>query len=155
MFDIRIICDKSETERITQALSGAFTLGYIRSTATRDGQRVRLYATADHTTDTNAWPTPDEAYASAPSILREIGWIGGTAADKPLGTCLDREFFLRKAAVLDRIALADEHDGFRGDAPDIALEAARRLMGLDNGPIVICDPRAYVRQQYARWAKNQ
>ncbi|MGW1553795.1 hypothetical protein ACWCQX_45450, partial [Streptomyces sp. NPDC002346] len=60
----------------------------------------------------------------------------------------------RKAAVLDRIALADERAGSPGDASEVATEAARHLMDLDD-TTVICDPRHYARQQYAHWAKHQ
>ncbi|MEV6104267.1 hypothetical protein AB0M28_06060 [Streptomyces sp. NPDC051940] len=93
MFDIRIICDPPDAERITQTLTGAFTLGYVRQVVTR-----------------------------------EIGWIAHTATDKPFGESLPREFFLRKAAVLDRIAIADATDGYLSDAPDLAVQAARRLL---------------------------
>lgn len=100
------------------------------------------------------WPTPEAAYALAPSVIREIGWTAQTASDKPFGTALGREFWLRKAAVLDRIALADNREGVLGDASEVATEAARRLMDLD-ATTAICDPRHYVRQQYTHWVKRQ
>ncbi|MET8183364.1 hypothetical protein [Streptomyces sp. NPDC005336] len=65
-----------------------------------------------------------------------------------------REFWLRKAALLDRIALSDEADGITSDAADLATRAAQRLMDLDDTDAT-CDPRHYVRQQYAHWAKHQ
>ncbi|MER7805856.1 hypothetical protein [Streptomyces sp900116325] len=99
-------------------------------------------------------PTPETAYGLAPSIIREIGWTAQTVAAKPFGTALGREFWLRKAAVLDRIALADEREGVPGDASEVATEAARRLMDLDD-TAVICDPRHYVRQQYTHWKHLQ
>ncbi|MEU9357444.1 hypothetical protein AB0D35_04895 [Streptomyces sp. NPDC048301] len=102
-------------------------------------------------TDTEHWPTPDTAYAKAPSIVREIGWTAQAAADKPFGTTLGREFWLRKAALLDRIALAEEAEG---QGHDVAEHAAERLMELDS-PDTVCDPRHYVRQQYALWADEQ
>ncbi|WP_241518616.1 hypothetical protein [Streptomyces sp. CB03238] len=74
---------------------------------------------------------PDEAYAKAPSIISEIGWTAQKAADRPFGTTLGREFWLRKAAVLDRIALADEADGLHSDAGEVAMEAARYLVETD------------------------
>ncbi|MBA4861734.1 hypothetical protein H1V43_10115 [Streptomyces sp. PSKA54] len=154
MFEIRIICDPHEADSITHTLAEAFTTGPVRQHATRDGKRTRLYVTADHRPKPEPWPTPDEAYALAPSIIREIGWTARAAAEKPFGTRLPRDFWLRKAAVLDRIALKDEADGFTGDAADVATVAAQRLMDLDDVG-VICDPRHYVRQQYAQWAKNQ
>ncbi|MER6911132.1 hypothetical protein ABT354_05590 [Streptomyces sp. NPDC000594] len=47
-FDIRIICDHHDTERVTAALADAFTTGTPRTYPTRDGMRTRLYLTADH-----------------------------------------------------------------------------------------------------------
>ncbi|MFJ3141499.1 hypothetical protein ACIPJM_03420 [Streptomyces halstedii] len=110
----------------------------------------------DMSTDTERWPTPDAAYAKAPGIVREIGWTAQAAADKPLGTTLGREFWLRKAALLDRIALAEEAEGRSRDVTGAAEHAAARLMDVDDDDTdVICDPRHYVRQQYALWADEQ
>lgn len=50
-----------------------------------------------------------------------------------------REFWLRKAALLDRIALSDEADGITSDAADLATRAAQRLMDLDDTDAT-CDP---------------
>ncbi|MHA5052063.1 hypothetical protein [Streptomyces sp. SD15] len=154
MFEIRVICDPADSDRVSTALSESFATETVRQYPTRDGQRARLYVTADHHAEPEPWPAPEEAYALAPSIIREIGWTAEQAANKPFGSELPRDFWLRKAAVLDRIALKDEDDGFPGDAAEVATEAARRLMDLDDAA-VICDPRHYVRQQYGRWAKNQ
>jgi hypothetical protein len=153
VFEIRIICDPGESDRISQALSQAFTTGSPRQHPTRDGKRLRLYVTADHRPEPELWPAPEEAYALAPSIISEIGWTARTAADKPVYNGVDREFWLRKAAVLDRIALCQEADHIPSDAADLAAKAAHRLMDLDDvhGS---CDPRGYVRQQYSNWAKN-
>ncbi|XXZ49613.1 hypothetical protein AAGT00_14705 [Streptomyces cavourensis] len=118
------------------------------------------------------WPTPEAAYALAPSIVREIGWTARTAVDKPFGVPLGREFWLRKAALLDRIALQDDATGFSGGAAHAATEAARCLLGIDhaaglgpggyaNGPYPpdhpdsTHHPRGYVRQEYALWVSNQ
>jgi hypothetical protein len=114
----------------------------------------QLHPSTEHRPEPSEWPTPETAYVLAPSVIREIGWTAQSAADKPFGTALGREFWLRKAAVLDRIALADERAGTLSDASEVATEAARRLMDLDD-TTVICDPRHYVRQQYTHWAKNQ
>ncbi|MGW1031637.1 hypothetical protein ACWD4Z_05525 [Streptomyces antibioticus] len=158
MFEIRIICDPADTDRVSTALSATFTTGAVRQHPARDGKRQRLYVTADHRPEPEPepepWPAPEEAYALAPSIISEIGWTARTATDRPLYDGTGREFWLRKAAVLDRIALSDEADSFTSDAADLATRAARRLMELDD-TAVICDPRHYVRQQYAAWAKNQ
>ncbi|MFJ1651749.1 hypothetical protein ACIOC2_10090 [Streptomyces sp. NPDC088337] len=163
MFEIRVIIDPADADRVTAALSAAFDTGPARQYPTRDGRRTRLYVTADHRPEPGPWPTPDEAYALAPSIIREIGWTAQTAADKPFGESLDREYWLRKAALLDRIALRDEADGATGDAIEVATEAARRLITFDRAgeggyhgapywpehPATTADPRGYVRQEYA------
>lgn len=47
MFDLRIICDPDDTDRITETLATALTIGTPRAYPTRDGMRVRLYLTAD------------------------------------------------------------------------------------------------------------
>ncbi|MFD7697523.1 hypothetical protein [Streptomyces sp. NPDC059805] len=168
MFEIRVICAPADTGRITAALSGAFAAGAVRTYPTRDGARTRLYVTADHRPEPGPWPTPDEAYALAPSLIREIGWAARTAADRPFGENLGREFWLRKAALLDRIALRAEEDGTPGDADEVATEAACRLIEHDREgegdyhgapywpehPATAADPRGYVRQEYAHWAKN-
>ncbi|MGI5139951.1 hypothetical protein [Streptomyces sp. CA-106110] len=154
MFEIRVICDLTDADRVSAALSEAFTTGTARQHPARDGQRTRLYITADHRPEPESCPTPEEAYALAPSIISEIGWTARTATDRPFYDELHREFWLRKAALLDRIALPDEADSATGDAADLATRAAQRLMDLDVTAL-ICEPRHYVRRQYAAWAKNQ
>ncbi|MGW1801899.1 hypothetical protein ACWCQN_39820 [Streptomyces sp. NPDC001984] len=154
MFEIRVICDPADIDRISRALAAAFDTGSARQYPSRDGKRRRLYVTADHRPEPEAWPTPEEAYTLALSIVSEIGWTARTAADRPFYGGLNREFWLRKAALLDRIALSDEADSVTSDAADLASRAGQRLVELDD-TAVICDPRHYVRQQYAHWAKNQ
>jgi hypothetical protein len=153
VFEIRVICDPADTDTITQTLAAAFTTGPVRQHPTRDGSRTRLYITADHRPGADQ-PTPQEAYALAPSIISEIGWVTEEATGRPTFALLGREFWLRKAAVLDRIALQDETENVTTDAADIARQAAARLIELDRATTVH-DPRAYVRQQYAHWIKNQ
>ncbi|MFC3577875.1 hypothetical protein ACFOZ0_32385 [Streptomyces yaanensis] len=168
MFEIRVICDPADTERVTTALNGMFATGAVRQYPTRDGERTRLYFTADHRPELGPWPTPEEAYVLAPSMVSEIGWTAQTAADKPFGEDLDREYWLRKAALLDRIALQGETDGFHGDACEAATEAALQLVAFDlagegdyfgapywpDCPTTAAEPRGYVRQEYAYWVKN-
>ncbi|MEU6011976.1 hypothetical protein [Streptomyces sp. NPDC047453] len=160
MFEIRVIGDPADIERVSRALAAAFDTGSARQYPTRDGERARLYITADHrpvpesSSTATHWPAPEEAYALAPSIVSEIGWTARTAADRPFYDGLNREFWLRKAGLLDRIALSDEGESVTSDAADLATRAAQRLMELDD-TVVICDPRHYVRQQYAAWAKNR
>ncbi|MER6612693.1 hypothetical protein [Streptomyces xantholiticus] len=100
------------------------------------------------------WPTPEEAYATAPCITSEIGWTAYHAVGRPTGALLGREFWLRKAAVLDRIALGDDVESEFGDACEAATDAARRLLDIDQAED-ITDLRGYVRQQYAVWCTNQ
>ncbi|MYS07432.1 hypothetical protein GTW71_13540 [Streptomyces sp. SID6041] len=97
------------------------------------------------------WPKPKQAYAEAPSITREFGWVARTATQRPFGTEPTREFWLRKAALLDRIALTDNTPN---GADEAARRAARHLMDIDDAA-VICNPRHYVRQQYAHWNNHQ
>ncbi|WP_318209850.1 hypothetical protein [Streptomyces sp. SJL17-1] len=151
MFEIRIICDPDDTDRVIDTLSSAFTTWSTHRVATRDGDRNRIYLSADHRpATTEEWPTPEQAYATAPSIISEIGWVARTAGDRPFGTETSREFWLRKAALLDRIALGDHVAPPISDATEDADRAARRLMEFDS-TAVICDPRHYARQQYTRW----
>ncbi|MCX5604925.1 hypothetical protein OOK29_43060 [Streptomyces phaeochromogenes] len=98
------------------------------------------------------WPTAGQAYADAPSILDEIGWTARTLAARECFTALDQEFYLRKAALLDRIALLDEPDT-PGDVTGTAVAAALYLIDADRADVT-GDPRAYVRRQYAYWARN-
>ncbi|MFJ6794375.1 hypothetical protein [Streptomyces sp. NPDC091268] len=169
MFEIRVICTPTEAPDITKALSGAFTTGPVRQHPTRDGDRVRLYVTAEQ--QPGHWPAPETAYAKAPSIISEIGWTARGSRDCLHGFQV-REFWLRKAALLDRIALDDERHGATGDAAPLAVEAARRLIELDDSaglgpsgyadgpytpdhPESVRDPRGYVRQEYAIWVGKQ
>ncbi|MFK0279937.1 hypothetical protein ACIQVL_05610 [Streptomyces sp. NPDC090499] len=54
MFEIRVICDPGDADRISQTLTSAFRTGTPRTCPTRDGMRTRLYVTADHHPDTAA-----------------------------------------------------------------------------------------------------
>ncbi|MGW0943783.1 hypothetical protein ACWD4O_14710 [Streptomyces sp. NPDC002623] len=147
MFEIRIICDPADSDRITDVLETAFKAGRVTVFATADGKRQRLYLDADHA---DVWPDPEQAYANAPSIHSELDWVARTLGTAECYTALKREYYLRKAAVLDRIALTDGAD-HRDD--DTAHVAAKFLVELDDAH-ADCEPRAYVRQQYALWATN-
>ncbi|XUL91105.1 hypothetical protein ACQ86D_34460 [Streptomyces galilaeus] len=168
-FEIRVICAPADMARISTALGKAFQTGLFRSVTTRDRQSKRLYVTADHLPAPEPWTIPEEAYALAPSMVSEITWTTRTAREVSSGTVLEREFWVRKAALLDRIALHGETDGFHGDAGDAATEAAHRLIQFDRDgqgnyhgapywpehPATTADPRGYVRQEYAAWAKHR
>ncbi|MEV6110980.1 hypothetical protein AB0L59_00320 [Streptomyces sp. NPDC052109] len=161
MFEIRIICDPAETDRVTTALNTAFAAGTARMYPTRDGKRARLYVTADHRPAPEPFPLPDVAYVLAPSIISEIGWTARTLATTECFNKLDRDYYLRKAALLDRIALLDEPDLFNdGDARETARAAAVMLLDTDRPRLAPHlaeqaekDPRGYVRQQYTHRAR--
>ncbi|MFF8947996.1 hypothetical protein ACF09I_04325 [Streptomyces sp. NPDC014940] len=90
------------------------------------------------------WPKATQAYATAPDPSAELEWLTAT-------TERGREWWLRRAALMDRAAsgLVPGHVASSGDAFDLACH----LMAID-GTVVGCNPRAYVRQQYALWANN-
>ncbi|MEU4032944.1 hypothetical protein [Streptomyces collinus] len=106
------------------------------------------------------WPTPEQAYALAPNLIREIGWTARTARLAAGEWCSGedaREYWLRKAALLDRIALHGEADGIHdNDAAELAEAAAAHLVDTDQArtPATDADPRGYVRQEYARWIRH-
>ncbi|MBO7938145.1 hypothetical protein JTP77_019810 [Streptomyces sp. S9] len=92
--------------------------------------------------DVTPWPNATQAYATAPEPHAELMWLS-TTEDR------GREWWLRRAALTDRMAhgLTPGYTASRSNALDLAA----RLMALD-GASVGCNPRAYVRQQYALWA---
>nr|WP_011265276.1 hypothetical protein [Streptomyces sp. FQ1]AAX51381.1 unknown [Streptomyces sp. FQ1] len=114
-------------------------------------------------------PGPDEAYAGAAPLDDELADV------LALSTALlqaaragtddvadERELLLRRAALLDRLALAAPHDA---TAQSRAIREAHILMTFDvvhhcgRGPFAADSieadgaggPRAYVRQEYAAW----
>ncbi|MFI9269801.1 hypothetical protein ACIGXM_03645 [Kitasatospora sp. NPDC052896] len=126
-------------------------------------------------TDCRDFPRPEAAYADAPSIPAEISWVADQAARRPFGQTLGREFLLRKAAVVDRIALKETAmyglDDIEGTL-QVASEAALQLIEYDEkhstdrghtgpGSIRFSDPiigsgyRAYVRQEYLAWRRTE
>ncbi|MEU1704055.1 hypothetical protein ABZ478_01445 [Streptomyces sp. NPDC005706] len=156
MFEVRVICDPADTDRVIHALAAAFETGPARQYLTRDGERIRLYVTAEHRPEPNTWPAPEKAYVLAPNIISEIGWTADRARMHLDGRTVDREYWLRKAALLDRMALDDETARIHTDALAVAMNAALRLLEIDGEHSEgITDPRGYVRQEYARWSNNQ
>ncbi|MFF8402170.1 hypothetical protein ACF06P_11135 [Streptomyces sp. NPDC015684] len=140
MFEIRVICDPADTDRVTTALNAAFVTGAVREQPSRDGNRRRLYITADHRS-----PSPDvveherarnhAAYIGAPDQRTETDWL---IAQANTGRC-DPEWWLRRAALADRFHTDEQ-----------AVYVARALIAL-MGADVTDSPRDYVRRQYARW----
>lgn len=118
------------------------------------------------------FPNPCDAYSGAPSVVREIGWVADQAANARVRE-IGREYWLRKAALVDRIALSQlEERGEESavDATEIADAAALRLIECDEDPargghgpgslrfsdaLVGAGRRAYVRQQYLTWRRGR
>ncbi|GAA5216946.1 hypothetical protein [Streptomyces thinghirensis] len=117
-------------------------------------------------------PTPAEAYADAPDLCREMrevmelgairdGRRDGTVTGLALyAAAADRVFLLRRAALMDRMAVEDPGPGARGAAVKSAFELAQfdyqhpEATAGPHGPYSIeFDPsqRPYVRQEYAAW----
>ncbi|MET8981008.1 hypothetical protein ABZX85_35940 [Streptomyces sp. NPDC004539] len=110
----------------------------------------------------------DVAYAGAPSIVQEICLIAETSGDGPSDVSADREFRLRKAALLDRIALRERARSggeAAADADDAALVAAEWLIEHDvahrnlsrrgQDLVLAEDYREYVRSAYRVWVSSQ
>lgn len=105
--------------------------------------------------------TPEVAYADAPDIVTEVGWVARSV--QHLMTWLDNEdpakqearerarrfYYLRKAALLDRIALEPHPPA---DAVDLAELAARRVhrMHFPEAPAPAEECRVWVRCQYVQ-----
>ncbi|OAR24221.1 hypothetical protein A8W25_17415 [Streptomyces sp. ERV7] len=112
---------------------------------------------------------PADAYENAPEIAREIGWVADrAAAGHPVDPAVGREFWLREAALLDRIAL-QETAAYAPESAVFAIrtaqEAARRLIAFDSVHSGLscrgaelatdADRRDYVREQYRRWSLSR
>ncbi len=185
MFEIRIICAPTDTDRIVAALDKTFVAGTVTVCPAAGGKQHRLYVGADHRADpgprptpetievgSTAWPcwkTPMPPPPASPMRSRGTASTARTLTENPHGGDLDREYWLRKPALLDRIALEHQADGVRNGTDEIAAHAARQLIevdqvgeGDDSGapywpehPATLAHPRGYVRQEYAVWAENQ
>ncbi|MFJ9189346.1 hypothetical protein [Streptomyces globisporus] len=168
MFEIRIICETPDRESVVNGLRSQFNIGRVRSSFSLASGGERLYITADLPA-ANPFPTPEVAYADAPGVGYELEVTRGILTDTPLSPNLNREYWLRRAAALDRMALglAPGHDA----TPEAARDAAINLMDLDstaglgpsgyaNGPYhpdhpeSTRNPRGYIRQEFAIWHKN-
>ncbi|MGD3106279.1 hypothetical protein [Streptomyces sp. YGL11-2] len=166
MIEIRVICDNTDRNRVTAALLKSFTLSNIRSFYSNDGKRLRLYATADPRPVEAQWPTPEEAYANAPSLDDESEQIVRLLDAAEAYTERAREYDLRRAALFDRITLLPNQSPL---AAEDAEAAAYLLLDADKssdgdyrgGPYspehhaAEGNPRGYVRQEYAHWHAQQ
>ncbi|MEU2742240.1 hypothetical protein ABZ656_44860 [Streptomyces sp. NPDC007095] len=117
-------------------------------------------------------PPAHQAYANAPELRREMHQVLALGAERagrqvrPVSgpsvdaTAAERAWLLRRAALMDRMALDDPGPGPVGAAARTAEELVlhdRRHPGLVAGPhrpdAITLDPsrRPYVRQEYAAW----
>ncbi|MER5780636.1 hypothetical protein ABT104_02745 [Streptomyces mobaraensis] len=107
-------------------------------------------------------PEPATAYADAPDIISETGWVARQRPPQP-----DREFWLRKAAVFDRIALkeaASYAPEVAAPAIEAAADAALQLVHYDatheglslrgSELVTADDHREYVRRAYLAWSRS-
>ncbi len=109
---------------------------------------------------------PGDAYTDAPDFDDELAWLQAYT-DAP-GFELNREFWLRRAALLDRLALREaESYGAETTVPLIrtAEMAASGLVEYDTAHHGLSpkgadlaageDHRAYVREEYRAWSLAQ
>jgi hypothetical protein len=118
-------------------------------------------------------PVPSEAYASAPELrneMHEVLELGAARDGRRAGmvtvpptaddAAAERVYLLRRAALMDRMAVDDPGPGARGAAVRAAWELVQfdrehpEMVAGPHGPTSIeFDPsqRPYVRQEYAAW----
>ncbi|QKW07381.1 hypothetical protein HUT18_14285 [Streptomyces sp. NA04227] len=97
-----------------------------------------------------------------------MGWVLDQARGRQPGTEPNREFWLRKAALLDRVALEEEATysaQVAAKAVAVAEEAARKFVEYDVAHFGLsrrgeelstgADWREYVRQAYRAWRRAQ
>ncbi|WP_070009202.1 hypothetical protein [Streptomyces abyssalis] len=104
-----------------------------------------------NTNTTHQTEPPDDLYAQAPSIEQEIASLAGLSERHSHDKALPREFWLRKAALVDRLALAEASEyGPELAKPSIraAEAAAVQLIAYDAKH----GNREYVRQEYRLWS---
>lgn len=170
MFEIRVICEAADRESVVNGLRSQFNIGRVRRSFSLTSGGETLFITGDLPA-ANPWPTPEQVYADAPAVGYELEWARVTLMGPPLSPGLNREYRLRRAAALDRMALGLAPDFGIPVTPEDATGAAIHLMGLDraaglgpsghadgpyapNHPESTRDPRGYVRQEFAIWHKN-
>ncbi|MFF4156643.1 hypothetical protein [Streptomyces sp. NPDC001678] len=108
------------------------------------------------------------AYVDAPSIIQEICWVAKQGADGPGKVMRSRAFWVRKAALFDRIAIKEAAmyvPEVAADVVEAAALVARQLVSFDveynglslRGSELITDDdcREYVRQEYRKWRRAQ
>ncbi|MEU6555295.1 hypothetical protein ABZ915_34245 [Streptomyces sp. NPDC046915] len=121
-------------------------------------------------------PPPHEAYRNAPDLRREMHHVLALGAERdgrqtpsvtgPLvdATSAERAWLLRRAALMDRMALEDPGPGPLAAAAETAEQLVlhdRRHPDLAAGPLhpdaITLTPglRLYVRQEYAAWTATR
>ncbi|MEV6757299.1 hypothetical protein [Streptomyces sp. NPDC051214] len=111
---------------------------------------------------------PETAYADAPTIAQELCLIAEASDSHPTDVSTDREFRLRKAALLDRLALQERarNGGLAAadadEAADVAAEwlvefdvAHHRLSRKGMDLVLAEDYRDYVRAEYDAWRPSK
>ncbi|SCK12625.1 hypothetical protein [Streptomyces sp. WMMB 322] len=110
--------------------------------------------TTDTATTTHHRVSTDEVYADAPSIEREIASLAELSERYSHDSALPREFWLRKAALVDRIALT-EVSTYGPELAKSAIQAAEaaavQLIAYDAKH----GSREYVRNEYRRWSLTE
>ncbi|WP_217201632.1 hypothetical protein [Streptomyces buecherae] len=94
--------------------------------------------------------SPERAYAFAPPIASEIAWTQQPADPSDQDCLTHREWWLRRAAALDRLLL--ENPASSPEVIEEAAAAAIYLLDSDRGPRDQ-DPRVYVRHAYHAWRR--
>ncbi|MEV0527083.1 hypothetical protein AB0I66_26985 [Streptomyces sp. NPDC050439] len=111
---------------------------------------------------------PEAAYADAPTIAQELCLIAEASDSHPTDVSTDREFRLRKAALLDRLALQEQARNGRLAAADadeaanvaaewlVEYDVANRSLSRKGMDLVLAeDYRDYVRAEYAAWGPSK
>ncbi|MGW0765365.1 hypothetical protein [Streptomyces sp. NPDC002676] len=117
-------------------------------------------------------PPPHEAYANAPDLRREMHQVLAIGAERdgrqarpvtgpPVNaSAADRAWLLRRAALMDRMALADPGPGPVAAAAETAAQLVLHdrhhpdlVVGPHHPDAITLAPsrRLYVRQEYAAW----
>ncbi|MFF4222829.1 hypothetical protein ACFYZH_08160 [Streptomyces abikoensis] len=108
------------------------------------------------------------AYVDAPSIIQEICWVAKQGAECRAKVMRSRAFWIRKAALFDRIAIKEAAmyvPEVAADVVEVAVVTARQLVSFDveynglslRGSELITgdDCRENVRQEYRKWRRTQ
>ncbi|WP_314171478.1 hypothetical protein [Streptomyces winkii] len=98
--------------------------------------------------------SPEEVYARGPSIEQEIASLAELSERHAHDKALPREFWLRKAALVDRIALS-EAAAYGPELAKSAIRAAEAAAVQLHAYDAKHRNREYVRQQYRVWSLTE